>query len=106
MNTNAEQTKMTAPPTDQTKMKAAEPVKMVKIKTIRAINLPSLVIGEDGKKSVVDNIIEPNQEVEVPENLAKQFCDTKFDGGYDFDGEISAKSVANHKVHIIRAVRV
>lgn len=69
--------------------KSPATTKMVKIKTIRDIKL------KDGRQ------IQPHKEVEIPEDEAKLFCDTKYELNYSGWGEGHYE-----KTTLARAVRL
>lgn len=88
MNPQTEnKTRMTAP-----EAQAPVAVKMVKIRALQAIDLGDKTLSKD-------------QEAEVTEEQAKEFCDKEFEGNYSFSGErTGAGSEERHKIK--RAVRL
>lgn len=73
------QTKLTNPPTDQTKMTAAtqEPTAFVKI-------LRPVMVGGD---VMYPKIAQPGEVVELPVSKAEELVGTKYRGTYAFSGE-------------------
>lgn len=80
------------PPIDQTKMTNA-PSKKTKIRALQDIYLGSL-----------GRVVKAGEEIDAEASEVKEFCDTKIQGPYSFDGERSDKS-ATRSVYR-RAVRM
>lgn len=79
-------------PTEGTTLDAPAPkTKLVKIRANQAIAYGDVSLAE-------------GQTAEVSEEMAKEFCDRKFEGNYAFGGERSEATSDRHV--LVRAVRV
>ncbi len=98
MKDQGQQTELIAAPKAQ--------VKMVRIKTLRPINIPKETQNDKKEKMIVDNVIVEGTELEVTEAQAIEFCDRVYPAGHDFEGELTTASAERHKRTIKRAVRL
>lgn len=79
--------------------------KMVKIKALHPIRVYTMAEDGEGKPIKVENVVQPDTEVEVTEAEAREFCDKTFDLGYtDIFGERDDRDIK--KTFRTRAVRV
>lgn len=94
--------KLTNPPKDQTTLTAPAPKRtMVRVKAVRAFKLPDPDKPNDRK---YDKIVEPDHEVEVTEEKARELCDATTKGPYGFYGTRPDEEVV--RPTLMRAVRV
>lgn len=86
----ANQTNLTNPPQTQTKMTAP---KLTKCRAVHPI---------DSKYH--GRIINPGEEVDLPEHEVAEFCDKRFKGVYSHTGEVSKKNAGRQLLR--RAIRM
>lgn len=91
------QTQMTKPPVEQTKM--------VKVKVLYPIRVTRTYKGKEVEEVVTPGTDKAPRIVEVSEEEAKEFCDTKFDIGMkEHFGPLERRSA--RRTSVVRAERV